>query len=196
MLDDAVAAAAQIFTPPFRKVLFKTLALTLALLVLAWIGLEKLILAALTLPIAAPYPWVTTALSIVGGVGLVIGLAFLVYARVLRGRGVFLRRSRPSCRSRNRSEWGGPRDAAWRCDLGRAAVRRAGARRQSGRAAAAARAGRQRDRLFRGPRAGSQFRNIGQTLVLRKWSGQLVPSALNSFAHFDPAKVRASSSSA
>jgi CysZ protein len=73
-----MAAAAQIFTPPFRKVLWKTLALTLALLALAWVGLEKLIVALLALPIAAPYPWVTTVLTIIGGVGLVIGLAFLV----------------------------------------------------------------------------------------------------------------------
>ena len=73
-----MAAAAQIFTPPFRKVLWKTLALTLALLALAWVGLEKLIVALLALPIAAPYHWVTTVLTIIGGVGLVIGLAFLV----------------------------------------------------------------------------------------------------------------------
>jgi len=78
VFDAALAAAAQIFTPPFRKVLFKTLALTLALLALAWVGLEKLLVAALALPIAAPYPFVTAILSFVGGVGLVIGLAFLV----------------------------------------------------------------------------------------------------------------------
>jgi CysZ protein len=78
VFDAALAAAAQIFTPPFRKVLFKTLALTLALLALAWGGLEKLLVAALALPIAAPYPFVTAILSFVGGVGLFIGLAFLV----------------------------------------------------------------------------------------------------------------------
>jgi CysZ protein len=78
VFDAALAAAGQIFTPPFRKVLFKTLALTLALLALAWVGLEKLLVAALALPIAAPYPFVTAILSFVGGVGLVIGLAFLV----------------------------------------------------------------------------------------------------------------------
>ena len=78
MLDAAIAAAGQIFTPPFRKVLWKTLALTLALLALAWLGFEKLIIAALALPIAAPYPWVTMILTFIGGVGLFIGLAFLV----------------------------------------------------------------------------------------------------------------------
>lgn len=78
MFDAAIAAANQIFSPPFRKVLLKTLALTLALLALVWIGLQKLLVAALALPIAAPYPWVTTILSFVGGFGLFIGLAFLV----------------------------------------------------------------------------------------------------------------------
>jgi CysZ protein len=78
LLDAAVAAAAQIFTPPFRKALFKTLALTMTLLAVAWVGLEKLIVAALGLPIAAPYPWVSAILSVIGGVGLFIGLAFLV----------------------------------------------------------------------------------------------------------------------
>jgi len=74
MFDAALAAANQIFTPRFRKVLFKTMALTLALLGLVWVGLEKLIVAS----IALPYPWLTTILSFVGGVGLFVGLAFLV----------------------------------------------------------------------------------------------------------------------
>jgi CysZ protein len=74
VLDAAAAAAGQIFTPPFRNVLWKTLGLTLALLALVWIGLEKLIVASLSLP----YPWLTTILSLVSGAGLFIGLAFLV----------------------------------------------------------------------------------------------------------------------
>lgn len=78
LFDAATGAAAQIFTPPFRSALLKTLALTLALLAVVWAALEKLIVAALALPIAAPYPWVTAILSVIGGVGLFIGLAFLV----------------------------------------------------------------------------------------------------------------------
>ena len=74
MFDDAVAAANQIFTPKFRNVLLKTMALTLALLGLIWIILERLIVAALHLP----YPWLTTALTWISGVGLFVGLAFLV----------------------------------------------------------------------------------------------------------------------
>lgn len=79
MFDDALAAAGQIFTPPFRKALLKTMLLTLALLALVWLGLEKLLAAAL----AHPYPWlanpwVATALSIFAGIGLFVGLAFLL----------------------------------------------------------------------------------------------------------------------
>lgn len=74
MFDAALAAANQIFTPKFRNVLLKTMALTLALLGLIWIILEKLIVAALVLP----YPWLATALSWISGIGLFVGLAFLV----------------------------------------------------------------------------------------------------------------------
>src|SRR5947209_10458031 len=45
MFDAALAAASQILTPPFRTVLWKTLALTLALLGLVWIALHKLLVA-------------------------------------------------------------------------------------------------------------------------------------------------------
>jgi CysZ protein len=82
MLDDALAAMSQIFTPPFRAVLWKTLALTLALLGLVWIALHKLLVAGLAFPHAWANSWAVswamTALSLIGGVGLVAGLAFLV----------------------------------------------------------------------------------------------------------------------
>jgi len=74
MFDAALAAASQILTPPFRTVLWKTLALTLALLGLVWIVLHKLIVAGT----AHSYPWAATALSLLGGAGLFVGLAFLV----------------------------------------------------------------------------------------------------------------------
>jgi CysZ protein len=74
MFDTALAAASQILTPPFRTVLWKTLALTLALLGVVWIALHKLLVAG----VALPYPWAATALSFIGGVSLFIGLAFLV----------------------------------------------------------------------------------------------------------------------
>jgi CysZ protein len=78
VLDTAAAAAAQVFTPPFRNVFWKTLGLTLAMLAFAWVGLEKLIVAGLALPVVASYPWLGTFLSLIGGAGLFIGLTFLV----------------------------------------------------------------------------------------------------------------------
>ena len=78
MLPAAYDAVNQMFTPPFRATLWKVLALTLAVLALVWVGLDRGVLGYLLDPAWFPYPWVTTALSIALGVGLVIGLAFLV----------------------------------------------------------------------------------------------------------------------
>jgi CysZ protein len=74
MIASAFAALPQIFTPPFRSVLWKTLGLTLAMLAVVWLGLDRLVESW----IAVPYPWLATTLSILTGLGLVVGLAFLV----------------------------------------------------------------------------------------------------------------------
>jgi CysZ protein len=72
--DAAAAAFQQIFTPPFRRVLVKTLGLTFLLLIAFFIGAEKLFVAWLVLP----YAWLATALSVIAGLGLFIGLAFVI----------------------------------------------------------------------------------------------------------------------
>ena len=74
MFASASAALPQIFTPPFRSVLIKSLGLTFALLVLMWIGLDKVIISY----IAVPYPWLASILSFLTGLGLMIGLAFFI----------------------------------------------------------------------------------------------------------------------
>ena len=74
MFQSALAALPQIFTPPFRAVLWKVLALTLALLTLAWFGLDHLIESW----IAVSNPWLATSLSVLTGLGLFFGLAFVV----------------------------------------------------------------------------------------------------------------------
>lgn len=80
MLDDALAAVSHMFTAPFRKVLFKTLGLTIALLALIWFGLEKLLIAVLhhPYPWLMAHPWLISALTWVSGVGLFVGLLFLI----------------------------------------------------------------------------------------------------------------------
>ena len=74
MLSDAVTSFEQMLTPPFRAALWKSLALTVVLLALIWLGLDHVIVGAG----AVPGPWLATMLSIVTGFGLFFGLAFLV----------------------------------------------------------------------------------------------------------------------
>ena len=78
MIAAAYAALFQMFSPPFRTTLWKTLALTLLLLALLWGGLDRLALRFLSDPAWFPYPWMATAVSVALGVGIFIGLAFLV----------------------------------------------------------------------------------------------------------------------
>jgi CysZ protein len=74
MIEDAIAAFAQIFTPPFRATLLKSLALTIVLLILIWFGLDRLAAAFIRVETS----WLATALSWLVGLGLVAGLIFLV----------------------------------------------------------------------------------------------------------------------
>jgi CysZ protein len=68
------AAFAQIFTPPFRRVFFKTLALTMLLLVLVFAGAEVALVHFLVLP----YHWLTASLWVLAGIALLIGFAFAI----------------------------------------------------------------------------------------------------------------------
>ncbi len=74
MFSDAVAAFNQIFTPPFRKVLIQSLALTLGVLALVWVGLGRLAATYMT----TPWPWLDTLIAIAAALGLLVGLIFLV----------------------------------------------------------------------------------------------------------------------
>ena len=85
MIRAALAAAEQIFTRPFRTVFWKTLGLTLLLLILCGVGLEKLVVAYVLLP----HVWMATIVHVVAGLGLVVGLAFLVTPVSFAVAGVF-----------------------------------------------------------------------------------------------------------
>lgn len=74
MIGSAIAAAAEIFSPPFRAVLVKTIGLTILLLVFCAIGLEKLAMAYLV----TPWHWASTLIQILAGLGLVVAVAVLV----------------------------------------------------------------------------------------------------------------------
>ena len=73
MIADAINSFAQIFSPPFRRVMWKSLGLTAAVLVLAGIGLDRL---ALSFVHVGP-AWLSAVLSIVVTLGLVVGMIFL-----------------------------------------------------------------------------------------------------------------------
>jgi CysZ protein len=74
MIEDSIASFAQIFTPPFRATLFKSLGLTIVLLILIWFGLDRL---AASFVHVGP-SWLATLLSVLIGLGLIVGLAFLI----------------------------------------------------------------------------------------------------------------------
>jgi CysZ protein len=86
MIQDAFDSFTQIFTPPFRDVLIKSLALTIAILIVAWFGLDRLLVSFTGF---GP-PWLSTVLAILAGLGLFVGLAFLVAPITSLTAGFFL----------------------------------------------------------------------------------------------------------
>ncbi len=74
MFSAAVAAFAEILTAPFRAALWKTFGLTIALLALVWIGLDRLI----AHYAAGATGWLGAVISVIAGLGLFLALAFLV----------------------------------------------------------------------------------------------------------------------
>lgn len=74
MFEDAVAAFRDIFSAPFRVALYKSLGLTVLILIAAGVGLDRFVANA----VASAYPWLGAALAILAGVGLFIGLGFLI----------------------------------------------------------------------------------------------------------------------
>ena len=73
MIADALDALAQIFSPPFRRVLWKSLALTTAILALAGVELDRL---ALSYVHVGP-GWLSWLLSTFVALGLVVGMILL-----------------------------------------------------------------------------------------------------------------------
>jgi CysZ protein len=85
ILDAARAAAGHLFSAPFRGVFFKTLGLTLLALIAVWFGLTQLFewlalpwLQALVPDMPDWTGWAGTLAAIFAGIGLALGLAFLI----------------------------------------------------------------------------------------------------------------------
>ena len=75
MFTAARLAFADLFSPRFRSVMFRSLALTIAFLVAIWIVVQGMIAWAIDID---SYPWVELLLTILTGAGLLVGLAFLI----------------------------------------------------------------------------------------------------------------------
>lgn len=97
ILDAARLAASRLFTPPFRSVLFKSLGLTLLLLIVAWFGLKDVFewLALPWLDTLMPgmpswLGWLGFVAAIFAGLGLALGLALLIAPVTAVVAGVFL----------------------------------------------------------------------------------------------------------
>ena len=73
MLQDALDSLSDIFSPPFRGVMVKSVALTLAVLALAGFGLDRFALHFVT----TSHGWLATAISVLVGFGVLAGLVLL-----------------------------------------------------------------------------------------------------------------------
>ncbi|MGI9401909.1 MAG: sulfate transporter family protein [Rhizobiaceae bacterium] len=77
IIQSARLAASQLFEKNFRSVLWKSLGMTIVLLILVWFILETLVSTFLT-PVLGPWPWVATAMVWLLGTGMFIGMGFLI----------------------------------------------------------------------------------------------------------------------
>jgi CysZ protein len=86
MFDDALDSLREIFSKPFRAVLFKSLALTLALLAALGLILERI---AIWVSAGGP-AWLHALIGVAAALGLFVGLVFLIPAVSMLVAGFFL----------------------------------------------------------------------------------------------------------
>ena len=89
MFSSAFLAFNQLFTKPFRSVLWKMLGITLVLLALVWLGMREGITYLLTLENFLP-GWAESVATIVTSLGLIFGLWFLIIPVSTIVAGLFL----------------------------------------------------------------------------------------------------------
>ncbi|EIZ86119.1 hypothetical protein WYO_1031 [Methylobacterium sp. GXF4] len=91
IVESAAAALRQTFSPPLRAILWKSLGLTLGLLVLLWLGLTRLVQAfQASHHISAQYPILDSLAYYLAGFGLFVVLAYLMPAISILVAGFFL----------------------------------------------------------------------------------------------------------
>lgn len=91
LFQAAFAALRQVFSPPLRAILWKSLALTLGLLVVIWFALTKAIGWFLSHHhLSVDYPFLDTLAVFFAGAGLFVGLAYVMPAVSILVAGYFL----------------------------------------------------------------------------------------------------------
>lgn len=91
LLPAALAALRQVFSPPLRAILWKSLALTIGILVVIWFALTRLIAWFLANHhLSAEYPFLDTLAFFFAGAGLFVALAYLMPAVSILVAGYFL----------------------------------------------------------------------------------------------------------
>jgi len=86
MFQDALASFREIFTPPFRQVMVKSLGVTLAILLSLWGVLEKLAV----YESSSTAPWVAMVVKVTTALGLSVGMFFLIAPVSMLVAGFFL----------------------------------------------------------------------------------------------------------
>jgi CysZ protein len=86
MIQDALDAFADVVSPPFRRTLVKSAGLTVAILAVIGIAVDRLAVAY----VAGANGWLATLISLVIGVGLVVGLVWLAPPTTSLVAGFFL----------------------------------------------------------------------------------------------------------
>lgn len=87
MLSDALTALRQVFSPLLRGILLKAIGLAIVLLVVLGVGLNMLLRWLVDVP---THPWLETTLAIIAGLGIVLGMLYLVPAVSSLVAGLFL----------------------------------------------------------------------------------------------------------
>jgi CysZ protein len=91
LIKAAFAAWRQVLSGPLRRILWRSLALTIGLIGLLWLGLTRLLAYYLKgHPLSTDYPWLDTAASFLAGAGLLVALMYMLPAVSALVAGFFL----------------------------------------------------------------------------------------------------------
>ena len=89
IIQSARLAASQLLEPRFRRIVWKSLGLTVLMFFGMWLGVD-LAISAFLAPLLGSWPWVTTLIVWLFGAGMVVGAGFLLAPVTAIFAGLFL----------------------------------------------------------------------------------------------------------